>query len=207
VISVRYAFLDVVLNDISGNRVVYTDNRTGNQDIYAIDFASGPLDTTAPELHLPLTTVVNATSPLGAVVTFVATATDDQDGAVAVSCTPASGASFAIGTTHVVCTAHDAAGNVASGAFDVVVRSAPEQIDALIVKVKALGLRPITQATLVGELLAAKYALGQGRVAIACASMSLFVGEVNVLTGVTIQPADAAGLITDAKRIKAVIPC
>lgn len=27
------------LNDISGNRVVYTDNRSGNQDIYAYDFA------------------------------------------------------------------------------------------------------------------------------------------------------------------------
>jgi beta propeller repeat protein len=195
------------LNDLSGNRVTYTDNRSGNLDIYAVDFAWSLADSTVPVLHLPGMTVVDATSPLGAVVGYTATATDDVDGSVPVTCTPASGSQFPIGTTHVACTAHDAAGNVTNGGFDVVVRGAPEQIDALIAKVKALGLRPITQATLVAELLTAKYALAQGRVGLACVSMSLFVAEVKGLSGRTIQPPDAVGLVADAARIKAVIPC
>ena len=65
---------------------------------------------------------VSATSAAGAVVTFSASATDIVDGSVAVSCTPASGSTFAPGTTTVNCTATDAAGNTASGSFTVSVK-------------------------------------------------------------------------------------
>jgi hypothetical protein len=39
-----------------------------------------------------------------------------------VTCTPASGAAFKVGTTVVMCTAKDTAGNLASGTFRVIVR-------------------------------------------------------------------------------------
>ena len=79
-------------------------------------------DTTAPTLTLPANMTVSATSAAGAAVTFSASATDIVDGSVAVSCTPASGSTFAPGTTTVTCSATDAAGNTASGSFTVTVK-------------------------------------------------------------------------------------
>lgn len=78
-------------------------------------------DVTAPRLTLPPTRTVAATSVSGAVVDFAATAADDRDGAIPVTCTPASGSVFPVGTTRVTCTARDAAGNVTTDGFDVVV--------------------------------------------------------------------------------------
>lgn len=47
----------------------------------------------------------------GARVRYTATATDAQDGTLPVTCTPASGSLFPVGTTTVTCSATDAAGN------------------------------------------------------------------------------------------------
>src|SRR5207249_750533 len=58
----------------------------------------------------------------GATVSFTVTAIDLVDGAVAVSCSPASGAIFALGTTTVQCTAADAHHNPTNGTFTVKVR-------------------------------------------------------------------------------------
>jgi hypothetical protein len=80
-----------------------------------------PADTTAPVLTLPSPITTEATSAGGAAVTFTASATDETDGAVPVSCTPPSGSTFPVGTTTVNCSAQDAAGNVGSGAFTVTV--------------------------------------------------------------------------------------
>ena len=56
-----------------------------------------------------------------------ASASDVVDGVVPVTCTPAAGATFALGPTTVSCTATDAHGNSASGSFPVTVtdHSAP----------------------------------------------------------------------------------
>jgi hypothetical protein len=56
-----------------------------------------------------------ATSPAGAVVNYVLpTASDNYDTSVIVTCTPASGSTFALGDTTVTCKAVDAAGNLAT---------------------------------------------------------------------------------------------
>jgi hypothetical protein len=55
------------------------------------------------------------------VVTYTATATDDVDGPITPTCTPASGTTFAPGTTTVTCTATDAAGNTATASFTVTI--------------------------------------------------------------------------------------
>ena len=68
---------------------------------------------------------VTAAGPQGAAVTFTASATDQVDGDVPVSCTPASGATFPVGATEVACRAEDAAGNVATGGFTVTVTPEP----------------------------------------------------------------------------------
>jgi hypothetical protein len=82
----------------------------------------GAADSKAPALSLPADLIVEATSAAGAAVTFGATASDETDGNVAVQCAPASGSLFVIGSTTVTCHARDAAGNSASGSFNVTVR-------------------------------------------------------------------------------------
>jgi hypothetical protein len=74
------------------------------------------VDTTPPALSLP-----DDITSSHAVVTYTATAEDLVDGPVAVTCTPESGATFALGTTTVQCSASDVRGNATNGTFDVTV--------------------------------------------------------------------------------------
>jgi hypothetical protein len=79
-------------------------------------------DTTAPALHLPGNLTREATSASGATASFAATATDVVDGSVTTTCVPASGSTYAIGTTEVICSASDQAGNTSTGGFSVTVQ-------------------------------------------------------------------------------------
>ena len=79
-------------------------------------------DSTAPALSLPSSMTVEATSASGATVTYSVTATDAVDSNPTVACSPASGGTFAIGTTTVNCTATDATNNQSSGSFTITVR-------------------------------------------------------------------------------------
>jgi HYR domain len=76
-------------------------------------------DTTPPVLKLPSDLTKEATSRNGAQIRFAASATDDVDGPVPVTCTPASGSTFPLGATPVACVAIDRAGFAASGGFTV----------------------------------------------------------------------------------------
>lgn len=86
------------------------------------------VDTTAPALDLPSDRTAEATGPGGAAVDYEAAGEDLVDGAIAATCSPASGATFALGTTTVDCAASDARGNRATGSFEVTVEdtTAPE---------------------------------------------------------------------------------
>ncbi len=83
-------------------------------------------DSAGPVVTVPAAPIVaEATGPTGAPATFTVTATDAIDGPIAppsITCTPASGSTFALGTTHVSCVAHDNSGNPGTGKFDVVVQ-------------------------------------------------------------------------------------
>jgi hypothetical protein len=79
------------------------------------------VDIAPPTLKLPPDLTADATGPSGARVSFSPTANDAVSGAVPVSCTPASGSTFAPGVTTVHCTATDQAGNTSSGSFKVTV--------------------------------------------------------------------------------------
>ncbi len=85
-------------------------------------FSVTVVDTTAPILTLPSNITAEATSGTGATVNYSASASDLVDGSVSVSCSPASGATFPLGSTTVNCSATDAANNTASGSFNVTVR-------------------------------------------------------------------------------------
>ena len=77
-------------------------------------------DPTFPALDLPSVAPVNVNGATSAAVSYSATATD-AGSAVPVTCSPPSGSSFALGTTHVSCSATDGAGNTSTGSFDVTV--------------------------------------------------------------------------------------
>ena len=76
---------------------------------------------TPPVISTPPSVTAAATSASGAIVTYIATATDAQQGAVPVTCTPPSGATFPIGTTTVMCTTTDANGATTTSSFAVTV--------------------------------------------------------------------------------------
>lgn len=65
--------------------------------------------------------IVGAASDSGAIVTYsTPTAIDDAGNVIAVSCLPASGSTFPLGTTLVTCSATDSAGNQSSTTFNVI---------------------------------------------------------------------------------------
>ena len=135
----------------------------------------------------------DATGPTGALVAYTATATDDLDGARPVTCSPAAG-QFAIGTTSVACSATDAGGNTANASFAVTVRGAPEQLGRLVTKV---GGSPALAALFAG--------LDPNRPLqrlVACVALRAFIVLVPY-----VAPANAAGWIADANRIRAVLAC
>lgn len=82
-------------------------------------------DLTPPTLTLPANITTTATGASGAIVNFDATATDLDVTTVPadVSCSNPSGSAFPTGVTTVNCTATDAHGNTATGAFTVTVTS------------------------------------------------------------------------------------
>jgi predicted extracellular nuclease len=94
--------------------------RTSDHDP-AIAYFRFPRDLMPPVVTVPADQQVTAQGPFGALVTYTASATDDIDGSVAVTCAPASGSLFAVGATLVSCTATDAVGNVGSATFTVTV--------------------------------------------------------------------------------------
>lgn len=79
-------------------------------------------DTTPPALTLPGNMTVEADDASGAVVSFSATAMDIVDGSRPVTCNPASGSTFPLGTTTVDCSVSDSEDNTTSGSFEVTVR-------------------------------------------------------------------------------------
>ena len=101
----------VVVTDAGGRTVTETRRIT-----------VAPVDSTPPEISVPSPVTTEATDANGAHVSYGASATDAVDGNVPVSCTPASGGQFPLGTTTVTCTAKDAVGNQASKTFTITVR-------------------------------------------------------------------------------------
>ncbi|MFJ3709966.1 HYR domain-containing protein [Streptomyces sp. NPDC090053] len=90
------------------------------------------------DVSAPVVTVdnrtVRATGDNGARINYTATAQDAEDGALPVSCTPASGSLFPVGVTTVTCTATDAAGNTgtATARFEVEKRPVPPSADVAV---------------------------------------------------------------------------
>ena len=104
----------------------------GLTSMTTITFVVDVLGNTPPTLHLPDDKIVEATSAAGADVSWSATATDDEDANPPdVTCTPASGSTFPLGTTKVNCSATDDDRARTEGSFRVTVQdtTAPRLAD------------------------------------------------------------------------------
>jgi hypothetical protein len=80
------------------------------------------LDTAPPSITVPANITAEATSAAGAAVSYTASATDEVDGPLAVTCSPPPGSVFPMGQTIVTVTATDSRGHKASKSFTVTVR-------------------------------------------------------------------------------------
>lgn len=158
----------------------YTGTATGTLTI---------TDTVKPVLTLPANLTVSATSSYGAVVTFTASATDNVDGALAVTLAPASGSTFALGTTTVNASATDAAGNTATGSFTVTVKDTTAPVisapaDQVLEATSAAGAVASFTATATDAV--------NGSVAVTASPASGSMFAVGT-TPVTLTATDAAG--------------
>lgn len=96
-------------------------------NVARVAFSITVTDQTPPVIEQPNNVLIDGADPSGAVVNFpIPAAQDNVDGPVAVGCDWAPGSRFPVGTTVVTCSAHDAAGNVATPvSFTVTVNAAP----------------------------------------------------------------------------------
>jgi hypothetical protein len=78
-------------------------------------------DTTGPIITVPASATASTSGTTPIPVSYVVTAKDAVDEDRPVTCTPASGSSFAVGSTTVTCTSQDTRGNVSTAKFPVVV--------------------------------------------------------------------------------------
>jgi hypothetical protein len=169
-------------------------------------------DDQAPVLQLPGPITAEATSANGAVVTYSTSATDNVDGAVTATCSPASGSTFTIGTTTVSCAAKDAAGNTNGGSFFVTVQDtkAPElTVPHTSVTAEAAGANgvAVTYAASASDIV-------DGAVATSCSPASGSIFAIGTTT-VTCSATDAHGtsasasfnvVVTDSKAPELNLP-
>ena len=107
----------------TGNYSVVAGAGLGNEaNVPSSNTRSFVADATPPVISGASDQTREATGPNGASATYSPTATDDFDGSVPVSCSAASGSTFPIGSTSVVCSATDAVGNTATSTFIVTVQ-------------------------------------------------------------------------------------
>ena len=214
-----------------GTKIVFQSNRDGDWEIFTMsangsgvqqltnNSASdrvadwqplvGPGDTTAPSMVLPGFVTVDATSPAGAVVTYGVSVSDAGDPNPTVLCSPASGATFAIGVTIVSCTATDRAGNSSSGSFLVTVRGLDEQVQRLLNEIlTAVAIPPSQRAFLAARLRTALALFDpsrpQQRLAV-CSALGVFSAFLSVWPGIPELLEDKWR--ADVQRIRSVLNC
>jgi PKD repeat protein len=159
------------------------------------------VDTTPPVLSLPADLVLEPTSPQGAVGTFSASATDLVDGAVPVTCAPASGSVFPLGSTTMQASATDAHGNTADGSFTVTVRdTTPPALTP-----------PADMQVAEGDPNGTTVALGQPTVSDMCDPSPVVTNNAPAkfplgATTVTWTATDASGNVATAQQRVTVVP-
>ena len=151
---------------------------------------------------MPAGITADAASSLGAAVAYSVLATDNFDTSPSINCSPASGSTFSVGDTTVMCSASDKAGNTSDNSFNVHVRSVSEQLIGLGSLIDSFNLPQGTVNSLKGKLLEAQQAINDGNTGAACSSLTDFVSLINAQAGKKITAPQANQLISAATQIK-----
>jgi hypothetical protein len=189
--------------------VARPDNGEAYCDIGAYEYQD-PIDNDLALTNTPSNMTVDATSPSGAVVSYTPPTVVDADSPLpAVSCTPASGSTFAIGTTTVNCSVSDSddTNSPVSASFTVTVVGAAAQDSALITTVNGLQLRSAVQNSFDAELTEILSEVNAGQTTLACPNLTDFIGHVQGQSGKSLTAAQAAQLVAAAQQIQAVLGC
>jgi len=174
--------------------------------ITATDTANVTADNDLALANVPTNITVNATSPSGAKVNYTKPNVVDEDAtAPTVSCSPASGSTFPIGTTTVTCSAADAGdGNSpATASFTVTVKGALAQLQDLQTYVN--GLPPGTSLPTKVQTAINYYQAGD--IADTCKTLTSIIKEAKAQSGKKLTAAQANAVIAAASRIRSVIGC
>ncbi len=150
-------------------------------------FSVNVKDSTMPVIAPVANITQEATGP-ATTVTYATTAVDAVSGQVPVLCTPASGASFVVGTGTVTCSATDAAGNTAGTSFSVTITDTTAPVVTAIANITREASGPTTAvsyATTATDLVS-------GSVPVTCAPAS-GTGFVVGTTPVSCSATDAKG--------------
>ena len=117
------------LNDIDGNRIVYTDDRNGDLDIYMTEFTLTASDSTPPVITPHVTgTAGNGGWYIGAATTVTWNVSDPESGIASQSgCDPTTLTADTPGTT-LTCTATNGAGLTASKSITIAIDHTPPAI-------------------------------------------------------------------------------
>ena len=160
------------------------------------------LDKEAPELTVPKSYSVNATSSSGAKVPYTLSSWDNV-GVTSLICEPPSGSTLTIGNNSVKCTAADAAGNSTVGTFGVFVVDAQGQMSNLIEYLIALGLPNGSNNPLLNELEQAFGNIGRD---ISCKKLGDFQ-RMLIKKSSDIPSASIGYMTNEAGRIMVVMEC
>ena len=148
-------------------------------------------DTTPPVISAHGNETAEATGPSGAAVSYSnPTASDIVDISVPVTCTPASGSVFALGTATVNCSATDTAGNIGTSSFTVTVQDTTAPAIAFHADVNAIATS--ASGAVVTYTLPTASDLVDGTVAVTCSPVSGSIFAVGTTT-VTCSATDSRG--------------
>ncbi len=153
------------------------------------------IDLTNPTLNLPSNITEEATGPAGAIVNYSASASDNLDTTPTFGCAPASGGTYALGTTNVNCSATDDAGNSAAGSFMITVVDTTAPVIAAHADITEEALSAAGNVVAYTSPTTSDAVDGPGTASCAPASGSTFaIGD----TTVTCNATDAHGNVANA---------